>query len=197
MARIPLVRGPASPDEARSFEVAHELPAILDLWMLNSPKLSEIHTETRRYLASAMPFAHALRELSNVVIAVEMGSSALLHRHGVTAVRNSGARPEAIEAVKTQQYDLLEDEERLFAQYVREVVHGTVTDASFDALRARIGDRGMVDYTFLITTNIAWVRYAQAIGVEADDRAGRLDEHFDALIEGRSLYATAVTEENV
>jgi alkylhydroperoxidase family enzyme len=195
VARIPAVTGPRTVEDEPAFRAAGELPAILDLWMLNSPKLAELHAGTRRYLATSMPFAHSLRELSNVVIAVEMASAALLHRHGRTAIERSGARPEAVEAVKALHYESLTDEERLIAQYVREVVHGTVTDETFDALRDKIGNKGMVDFTFLITTNIAWVRYAQALGIESDDREGRLDAPFEALISGQPLYETSVARE--
>jgi alkylhydroperoxidase family enzyme len=192
VARVSEVLGPRAVEEERCFQAANELPAILDLWMAHSPDLVELHSGVRKYLASALPLPHSLRELANVVIAVEMGSSALLHRHAGTAVHQSGARQEAVDAVQKQRYDLLTDEESAYAQFVREVVHGAVTDESFDALRDRIGDRGVVEYTFLITTNIAWVRFAQALGIESDDREGLLDKYFDAIVARQPLFATRV-----
>jgi alkylhydroperoxidase family enzyme len=192
MARVPEVLGPRTVEEERCFEAANELPAILDVWMAHSPELVELHSGVRQYLATALPLPHSFRELANVVIAVEMGSSALLHRHARSAVRQSGARQDAVDAVRKQRYDMLTDEERVYAQFVREVVHGAVTDHSFDALRQRIGDRGVVEYTFLVTTNIAWVRFAQALGIESDDRAGLLDKYFDAIEAHRPLFRTQV-----
>ncbi|GAF45538.1 carboxymuconolactone decarboxylase family protein [Rhodococcus wratislaviensis] len=192
MARVPKVLGPRTVEEERCFEAANELPAILDLWMANSPELVEAHSEVRKYLATRLPMPHSFRELANVVIAVEMGSSALLHRHGRTAVHQSEARQEAIDAVRVQRYDRLTEEERVYAQFVREVVLGSVADESVDALRERIGDRGVVEYTFLITTNIAWVRFAQALGIESDDREGLLDEYFQAIEARQPLFGTRV-----
>jgi alkylhydroperoxidase family enzyme len=196
VARVPEVLGPSTVEEERCFEAANELPAILDLWMAHSPELVLAHSRVRKYLATAMPLPHSFRELANVVIAVEMDSSALLHRHGRTAVHQSGARQEAIDAVRAQRYDRLTDEEGVYAQFVRDVVHGAASDESVDALRERIGNRGVVEYTFLITTNIAWVRFAQALGIESDDRDGLLDDYFDAIEARQPLFRTRIQTSN-
>ena len=70
----------------------------------------------------------------------------------VRLAREAGVREEVIETIG-QRADLgeLAEEEAVIVRYVRELLNANrVTNRAFEALRAVVGDRGVVDLTGLI-----------------------------------------------
>ena len=91
----------------------------------------------------------------------------------------AGVRLEAIEALRYGHEEDLNDDERLLVRYIRQVVSGAVDDATWDAMLARLGARGVVEYTGFILW-LQWIiRMMQVLGVENPP-----DEKIDAIISG-------------
>jgi hypothetical protein len=86
--------------------------------------------------------------------------------HIVDAAR-AGVRVDAIEALMARRDDLLNDDERLLATYIRQVVDGKVEQSAYDRMFARLGTRGLVEYTGFILW-LGWtMRMMQALDTGA------------------------------
>jgi alkylhydroperoxidase/carboxymuconolactone decarboxylase family protein YurZ len=140
------------------------------LWaaaMMHSPSFSLHRAEGSRLLRTAPDregsFSHSDREWVGQVLAVHLGTNVIQAVHVPDAVA-VGVRPEAIRAVYAGLDEALSGRERLLADYVRQVVDGTVTDYSFDAVEEILGTRGVVEYTYYITMIFTVYRQVQAFG---------------------------------
>lgn len=140
------------------------------LWataMMHSPRFSLHRAEGSRLLRTAPDregsFSHPDREWVGQVLAVHLGTNVIQAVHVPDAVA-VGVRPEAIRAVYAGRHEALSERERLLADYVRQVVDGRVTDASFDAVEEILGSRGVVEYTYYITMIFTVYRQVQAFG---------------------------------
>jgi hypothetical protein len=88
-----------------------------------------------------------------------------------------GVRLEAIQALRAGDEGALDEDERLLTRFVREVERGTVTDASWAEMEARLGERGTVEYAAFIVFLIATIRFQQALGLSEPT-----DEEVDTMI---------------
>jgi hypothetical protein len=111
--------------------------------------LSELGVYYRTRGETEGSFSHAQREWVDLVLGNEM-SPPILWGHMLDAVA-SGVRPEAIKALMEGRDWDLEREELMLATYIRQVVTGRVTQASYDAIEELLGVRGAVDYTAWIS----------------------------------------------
>src|SRR6185437_435379 len=107
--------------------------------------LSELGVYYRTRGETEGSFSHAQREWVDLVVGWAI-SPLIMWGHMLDAVA-SGVRPEAIRALMEGRDWDLEREELMLATYIRQVVSGTVTPASYDAIEELLGVRGAVDYT--------------------------------------------------
>ncbi len=119
--------------------------------LLHSPELAEQAAALGQYVRWNSDLTPAQRETAIVTAARQLDARLMWGAH-VRLAREAGVREEVIEAIG-QRADLgeLAEEEAVIVRYVRELLHGNrVTNRAFEALRAVIGDRGIVDLTGLI-----------------------------------------------
>ncbi len=128
-------------------------------------------------------FTDAERELADVVLCVDLGYNGVLpiHLPDMFAV---GVRPEAIDAIRSHREEDLAPDELQLVGYVRAVAGGQVTDAWWDAIVARFGLRGAVDYTGFVCFLICTLRMWSAMGVRNPPDA-EIDELIASLRDGR------------
>jgi alkylhydroperoxidase family enzyme len=121
-------------------------------------------------------YSHLDRELVDQVLSPYLGTNVVMKTHVPDALA-VGVRLEAIDALRAGRDDDLTDDERLLARYIRQVVDGSVDDATFDAIEARLGTRGLVEYTIFVALLQLIMRLYQAFGLPDPS-----DEEIDELI---------------
>jgi alkylhydroperoxidase family enzyme len=121
-------------------------------------------------------YSHLDRELVDQVLAPYLGTNVVMKTHVPDALA-VGVRLEAIDALRAGRDEDLTDDERLLARYIRQVVDGSVDDATFDAIEARLGTRGLVEYTIFVALLQLIMRLYQAFGLPDPS-----DEEIDELI---------------
>ena len=125
--------------------------------------LTELGTQVRKGGLRGT-YTDAERELMDIVLAVDLGSNAILQVHIPDAVA-VGVPCETIRAlIEGRDHELGRDDAQIVA-YARQVVGGAVTDASYAALVERFGARGAVELTALIGFLLMTIRLWQALGV--------------------------------
>jgi alkylhydroperoxidase family enzyme len=109
-------------------------------------------------------YSHADREFVDQVLSAEWKTAVVqgIHIPDALAV---GVRVEAIEALRAGRDEDLTDDERLLATFIRQVVTGTVTDDTYQAIETRLGSRGAVEYTIFIAFLQMTIRLFQALGM--------------------------------
>ena len=150
-------------------EAAAQVPAVGGYYgaLLTSPPLARLLFDMSRFFRSCEArgaFPAAFRELTNVVLAVELGYRGVLPGHVPFALA-VGVRPEAISAVLTQTDDAFSDDERLQVEVIRAIVRGRLDDARFARLGDLLGRRGALEYTAFVCYLMHHIRLMQAIGV--------------------------------
>jgi hypothetical protein len=109
-------------------------------------------------------YTHAEREIVDQVLSHDLATNVIQPHHIPDAVA-AGVRPEAIEAFHTGAEDVLTDEERDLAEYIRAVIDGEVTDELWAELEARKGERWMVEYGIFILYLQMTMRLQQLVGM--------------------------------
>jgi alkylhydroperoxidase family enzyme len=155
--------------------------------LLNSPLIADLISELGVVMRTRgeYPDSHsqADREWVDMVLCQELGCNWVIYVHAPDAIA-VGVRPEAIQALRRGRDDLLTDDEREKAEYIRAVIHGRVTKVQYESLEAEIGPRGAVELTAFIGFLIMTIRLNQAYGVkDVGDEA--LDEWIQELVEGK------------
>ena len=88
-------------------------------------------------------------------------------------------RLEAIKALRYGNEQDLNEDEQLLAVYIRQVVTGTVDDATWERMEQRLGTRGVVEYTGFVLW-LQWImRMMQALQISCPS-----DDEIDAVIAG-------------
>ena len=119
--------------------------------LLHSPELAEQAAALGQYVRWNSDLTPAQRETAIVTAARQLDARLMWGAH-VRLAREAGVREEVIETIG-QRADLgeLAEEEAVIVRYVRELLNANrVTNRAFEALRAVVGDRGVVDLTGLI-----------------------------------------------
>jgi hypothetical protein len=142
--------------------------------LLNSPRfavlISELALQPRRAASQPGSFSNADCEFAHHVLAYTWDFYGLLGVHTPDALR-LGVRLEAIKALGEDRLDDLNDDERLLANYVRQVAAGTVTDESWWAIRSRFGSNvGAVEYTIFVALVSLTIRLFQAFDITGPSR---------------------------
>jgi hypothetical protein len=149
--------------------------------LLNSPRfaLNRAQFSTLIRTAGERPgtYSHADREVVDQVLAALLGTNYFLSMHISDAVA-AGVRLEAIVAIRDGRDQDLTEDELLLATYIRQVATGTVKDETYDAMEKRIGVRGVVEYTILITGLLMTMRQMQAFNVPQPS-----DDEVEAMID--------------
>jgi hypothetical protein len=127
-------------------------------------------------------YSHVDREFADQVLAVHMKTNVVQKRHVPDAVA-AGVRVEAIDALRRGDETALTDDERLLARFIRQVVDGEVDDATWEAMDARLGTRGVVEYIFFILLLHMTMRMYQAFGCE-DPPDAEIEQIVRGLLEG-------------
>lgn len=158
----------------------YDLPARYFGALLNSPPLAAGLVRLGRFVREGElrgSYSDAERELVDVVIAHDTGYNGFLTVHIPDAIA-VGVRFEAIDAIRSGDESALTPEEKQIADYTRAVISGTVTDDAYEAIVARLGERGALEFTGFITFLLMTTRNWQALGVP-----NPTDAEIDALIE--------------
>jgi len=119
--------------------------------LLHSPELAERAAALGQYVRWNSDLTPAQREIAVITAARQLDARLMWGAH-VRLARDAGVREAVIEVVG-QRADLgdLTEEESTIIRYVRELLHSNrVTNHAFEALRAIVGDRGLVDLTGLV-----------------------------------------------
>jgi hypothetical protein len=136
--------------------------------LLNSPPLAGVLTQfgtiVRRAGERPGTYSHADREFVDQVMSADWRTGVVQRTHipdGLAA----GVRLEAIEALRAGREEDLTEDEQLLARYIRAVCTGGVTDELYEAMEARLGKRGAVEYTIFIGFLQMTIRLNQAFAV--------------------------------
>lgn len=150
--------------------------------LLNSPRMCAIAARMGTFVRTAGErpgsYTHAQREFVDQVLSADWKTNVVMGLHVPDGVA-AGVRLEAIEALRYRHEEDLDDEERLLARYIRQLVSGTVDDETFQELRALMGPRGLIEYSGFILW-LAWIMRMMQM-LETSDPP---DEEIDALIVG-------------
>jgi 4-carboxymuconolactone decarboxylase len=115
--------------------------------LLHRPELARRTAELGAYIRFESTLGAVDRELAIIALAREMDCQFEWAYH-VLEARKVGVREDAIVAVSERQIDRLTPEEALIVRYVGSLFrHHRVDQATFDALRARLGVDGLVELT--------------------------------------------------
>lgn len=149
--------------------------------MLSSPPMCHLVSQMGAFVVTRgdQPdsYSHADREFAEQVLCATWKLNVGLDFHVVDAV-GAGVRLEAIEALRYGREENLTDDERLVALYIRQVVEGTVTDETYDAMERRLGSRGLMEYTAMVLWMQWTIRMEQWVQFPAPT-----DSQLDALID--------------
>jgi hypothetical protein len=160
--------------------------------LLNSPPmcatLVRLGTLVRTAGERSGTYSHADREFVDQVLSAEFNTTVVQAFHIPDAIA-AGVRIEAIEALRTGDEAALTADEHLLATYIRQVVHGTVDDATWDRMHERLGTRGLTEYTVFITFLQLIIRLMQALEVSAPSQA-----EIDEMIAGLKADASRIPD---
>ena len=150
--------------------------------ILNSPRFAlnraQFSTLIRTAGERANTYSHHDREIVNQVLCTELKSNHVQRMHIGDALA-AGVRLEAIEAIRHGRDEELTSDELLLVTYIRQVVRGTVEDRIFNSVERRMGQRGVIEYTILITGLVMTIRQMQAFACPEPP-----DAEVDAMISG-------------
>jgi hypothetical protein len=159
-------------------------PAMGEYWgaLINSPQMCAIAARMGNFVRTAGErddtYKHWERELVDQVFSKDWKTNVVQELHIPDALA-AGVRMGAVEAIRYEHEQDLNDDEQLLVRYIRQVVSGTVDDETFGAIQDRMGSRGLAEYTCFILW-LQWImRMMQALGV-----ASPPEEEIDALIDG-------------
>jgi hypothetical protein len=124
-------------------------------------------------------YSHLDREFVDQVLAPYLKTNVVMVTHVPDALA-VGMPIESIDALQAGRDEDLSDDEQLLATYIRQVVDGEVTDESWASMEARLGTRGLVEYSIFITLLQLIMRLYQAFGLPdpTNEDVGALLEEF-------------------
>jgi hypothetical protein len=128
-------------------------------------------------------YTHAQREWVDQVLSLALDNPGMAYRHTPDGLA-VGIRLEAIEALWDGREEDLSAEEALLTRYIRQLITGTVDDATYNEIEELMGTRGVVEYTILIGYLMMVTRLQQAFGHVEFSRE-EIHELLDDFREGR------------
>jgi hypothetical protein len=157
--------------------------------LLASPQLGALACVMGGFVRNAgnrpLTYTHAQREFVDQILCKDLNADSVLYFHILDAA-SAGVRIEAIKAIREgREAEVLNDEEKLLAKFIRMVMSGTVDDETWSQMEELFGsDRGVLEYSnFILWLN--WImRMMQALGINFS--AGQdIDQLIDDLASGR------------
>lgn len=145
-------------------------------------RLSEVGRVVRAVGDNGESFTHAQREFVDQILSADFGTNIVQHIHLNDAVA-TGVPIESIWAIRHGREEMLSDDERQLADFIRRVVSGRVDKPSWEAMEAKLGERGVVEYTIFILFLQLTMRLMSAVGMPVmSDEA--VDEWIDSVRAG-------------
>jgi hypothetical protein len=148
--------------------------------LMNSPAMAQHLSDFGRTVRSAADrpgtFSLADREWVDMVLSSDWKSNTVLEAHIPDALVR-GVRLDAIIALREGREHDLTDDERLLATYIRRVRDGAVDDELWERMQARLGPRGVTDYTIFIMFLVMTIRLIEALTGDkglSDDEVDRM-----------------------
>lgn len=164
-------------------------------WMaglLYWPEYAQLRLELSRLLLTIPEregsYSHADREWADMVLTWHMNTNVILGGHLPDAL-GAGVRLEAIEAVRAGRDEDLTDDERLLAVFIRQIVDGTVTDETFNAVEEYMGERATAEYVIFVTCLWETMRQMNALG-QPEMTDAEVDQMIDDFKSGRREVPT-------
>lgn len=119
--------------------------------LLHSPELAERTAELGNYLRWNSVLEARQTETAVLAVAREMDAAVMWAFH-VRFGLDAGVPQATIDVIANEgALDALDDEEAAIVRYVRELLRAhRVLDATFEGVRSRLGDQGVVDLTGLL-----------------------------------------------
>ena len=134
--------------------------------LLHSPRFAAQLVELGRSIE--MPAAR--RNLALITVGADAQCGFLLMGHVADAIA-TGVRSEAIAAILDGDEQPLTDEERLLSGFTRQIVHLTVTDETFAAVKDLLGSRGAVEFVAAVNLYQMVVQFSFALGIPQPPRS--------------------------
>lgn len=140
--------------------------------LLNNPKAAGYLTSMGASLRFQSTVPDNLKELAIILTAREWNSDIEWTGHAVAAAR-AGVSDQSIESIRTYKTDALTGDEAAVARFVHEMIRDkAVSDGTYSAVKAILGDRGAVDLTLTVSYYSA-LALAQ-IALQLEMEAGRV-----------------------
>jgi hypothetical protein len=122
-------------------------------------------------------YSHRDREFVDQIMMHDLGTNAFRRLHTSDAL-SAGVRIEAIEAIRAGREDeVLDDDEKLLARFIRGVMYRNLDDQTWDAMEARLGKRGAIEYAIFIAFLQLILTLYSAFGLPPDS-----DEEVEDII---------------
>ncbi|HKT73712.1 MAG TPA: hypothetical protein VJQ47_12530 [Steroidobacteraceae bacterium] len=135
--------------------------------LLHSPILSACLSTMGKVVRAAGDrgdsFTHADREWVDQVLALELNTEIVQGSHLPDAI-SVGVRIEAIEALRAGRESELRPEEALLVNFIRKTVRGEMDAPTWNAVEARMGERGVVEYAIFVVYLQLTMRLIQCLG---------------------------------
>ena len=121
-------------------------------------------------------YSHADREFVDQVLSADLKTNIVNRTHIPDGVA-VGVRLEAVQALRYGHEEDLTEDEAFLAEFIRACVSGTLSDALWDRMVARLGLKGTIEYALFCNYLLMTIRNMQALlGGEPSD------EEIDQLI---------------
>jgi hypothetical protein len=127
-------------------------------------------------------YSHADREWVDQVVGWDAHANHVFPGH-IDDALSAGVRIDAIIALREGREEDLTEDEQLLTRYIRQVLTGTVDDETWDRMFARLGHRGIVEYTTFILMFNMILRSFQAYKVPAPSDE-EIEQHIRELKDG-------------
>lgn len=175
MARIPYPDPATLAPETREF-VAKLPPLNLFRMLAGGEGLLRAFVRFGNHLLYKTELDPVLREIAIVRVGVLSDASYEVHQHDAVS-RSIGMSDVLIEAIRAGADDpAFDDLQRLVVRYTDDVVANVrASDATFDALAARLSVRELQELTITIGFYMAVSRFLETFGVDIEDSAAPLD----------------------
>ncbi len=136
--------------------------------LLLSPSFAALQSEMGRVARSlgdrGDSYSHAQREFADILLCKDLKTNVVGAKHFVDAVA-SGVRIEAIRAIRAGREEELDEEERQLADFIRKVSAGQMDRGSWEAMEARMGERGTLEYAVFVLHLVLTMRLMTVVGV--------------------------------
>ena len=137
--------------------------------LLNNPKAAGYLTSMGASLRFQSTVQDNLKELAIILTAREWNSDIEWTGHAVAAAR-AGVSDESIENIRTYNTGTLTGDEAAVAKFVHEMIRDkAVSDGTYNAVKAILGDRGAVDLTLTVSYYSALALAQIALQLEMEE----------------------------